>query len=293
MKLLSLVMTSCLLLASCNEDEFYEKDFIETFQDEYNRNNPTGDLETDLEIAQYNCAVAEEENDLESTTFIVDFPAAIECDFNEHGTGLADVNEAGNGPRIDAIITARIKQDHRINLPAGTTICDMDFNFPEQDMQYDDEIFLLVNNYVVMSSQNYSQSDKHPNGFLQNAIGLQEYDWSGRNGLFGLIYEWNRTDQYCLGIEPSDPEFAQKCSIPPTETYGQMKLEIPKEEIVKLGLLSENIVSENLETNIDFSFITTGDNDNGDCEHAAYSFEVNVKHVNIYQLQDQASTQNE
>lgn len=112
----------------------------------------------------------------------------------------------------------------------------MDFNFPEQDMQYDDEIILLVNNYVVMSSQNYVQSDKHPNGLAKNANGLQDYKWQGENALLGLFYGYDYTEPFCLGVDNDDPEWDKKCNIPRTETFGQMKLDIPKEEIVKLGL---------------------------------------------------------
>lgn len=291
MKTTFTLLLGLLVLVSCNEDEFLEKDYIETFQDRYNRENPTGDLENDFKIAQYNCEVAEEENDMEETTFRVDFPAAIECEFNEGGSGINDLNAQGNAPRIDALITARNKQDFSIDLSNGTTICDMDFDFPEQSMKYDDEIFLLVNNYVVMSSQDYSVSDKHPDGLKKNAIGLQEYDWTGANGLHGLDYIIDYTPKFCLGTDSSDPDFDEKCNIPATDTFGQMKLEIPNSEIVKLGILSEGVINEDTETNIDFSFITTGDNDDGDCEHAAYSFEVTVKHVNIYELAAEAAAE--
>lgn len=282
MKLTLLLCTLAMFFVSCQEEEFYEKDFIETVKDKYNKNNPTGDLASDLEQAQYNCDVAREENDMIQTTYIVDFPAAIECNFNEGGVGINDLNAEGNAPRIQGLVTARIKQDFAIDLPAGTTVCDMDFDFPEQDMEYDDEIILLVNNYVVMSSQNYSESNVFPTGFAVNQIGLQEYSWLGENGLHGLTYGWDLTPRYCLGVDNNDPDFDEKCAIPRTETFGQIKLEIPKEDVVKLGILTDEIMTPDTERSIDFSFVTTGDNDNGDCEHAAYSFEVTVSHVDIF-----------
>ena len=59
------------------------------------------------------------------------------------------------------------------------------------------------------------------------------------------------------------------------------KLDIPTEEIIKLGIASNK---KNVETNtkIKFNFISTGDNDNGDCERSAYSFKVTVKYLNNY-----------
>ena len=98
----------------------------------------------------------------------------------------------------------------------------------------------------------------------------------GENGLYDLFYSWDITPKYCLGLDESMPDYHNKCNIPKTETTGEIKLDIPKDQVVKLGVLSKNFTNPNLTTELDFGFVTTGDNDQGDCEHAAYSFNVTI-----------------
>ncbi len=269
----TILLTICLNLVSCKEEEFYEKGYIETLSDQYEL-----DKEKILK-AKKNCENAQEANQISSRIVTVNFPAAIECNFNETGVDVSDLNEDQNGPRLNQAIRAKVRQDFKIDIPAEDTVCDIEFDFPNQQMQYDDEIFLLLNDYVIISSQNYSQSDKHPNGLYINDWGLQEFNWLGDNALYDLHYDWDYTPKYCLGVSSDDPNYNEKCSIPKTETTGEMKLDIPKEEIIKIGVLS-NSQEEETNKELNFSFVTTGDNDNGDCEHAAYSFEVEVKYIN-------------
>lgn len=268
----SLCLASLVIFSSCKEEEFYEKANLETLADQYEL-----DKEKILKTKQ-SCDNAIANNSLNSRVVTINFPAAIECNFNEGGIGVSDLNDDLNGPRINQAIMAKVRQDFAVEIPAEDTLCDMEFNFPNQEMKYDDEIFLLLNDYVVISSQNYSQSDKHPNGLLTNEWGLQEFNWLGDNALYNLFYDWNYTSRYCLGVPANDPDFEQKCAIPRTESVGEMRLEIPKEEIIKIGVLSHGYETDDQSKEFNFSFITTGDNDNGDCEHAAYSFEVELKY---------------
>ena len=161
----------------------------------------------------------------------------------------------------------------------------MDFNFPEaQQIKYDDEIFLTVNNYVVMGSQDLSTGNGRSdfiNGLLLNAIGLVEYKWLGQNGMYDLPYVGNNgLSRYCLGVNASDPNFSQKCQIPPTDRVGTFKLDIPSEEIVKLGIMN-NSGKIDSNSNIKFSWISIGDNDNGDCETSPYGLDVDVEYVQL------------
>ncbi|MAX67885.1 MAG: hypothetical protein QF441_00560 [Bacteriovoracaceae bacterium] len=265
------------ILTGCKDEEFYEKEYIETLSDQYEKEKQR------ILDAQTNCKNAVEKNKLVSKIVKIDFPSAIECNFNETGVNADDLNEDMNGPRKNSAIRAKVRQDFKVDLEENITICDMNFDFPNQQMQYDDEIFLLLNDYVIISSQNYSKSDKHPNGLLTNTWGLQEFKWYGDNALYDLFYDWGYTSRYCLGVDPDDPNFDDKCSIPPTETVGAMRLEIPNEDIIKIGALAgaqeeAQESNENIE-DLNFSFITTGDDDAGDCEHAAYGFEVELKYI--------------
>jgi len=227
------------------------------------------------------CEDPEMMNKLIEKKFTINFPAAIECQFNETGTNENDLNEYLNGPRKNEKIRARIEQYTKITLPENGVICDMKFQFPNQKMLYDDEILLTVNNYVVMSSQNYSTQSgnaKYANGLKINADGLMEYNWMGDNGLYNLYYGTSVTPKYCLGLTNQDANYHERCSIPKTETRGEIKLDIPANEMIKVGLGAE-IGSNSNKKQISFGFITTGDNDNGDCEHAAYGFDVDIKYL--------------
>lgn len=205
-------------------------------------------------------------------TYTVNFPAAIECAFNEQGSTPADLNDEGNGPRINGWIMARIEQYQSVPFPDDATLCDAEFHFPEQTMHYDDEIFLTLNHNVLISSVNYSTAVSDPayaNGLEINDLGLMRYNWLGDNALYNLPYK--QTGKYCLGLSPSDPDYHQKCNIPSTDIQGQMKLDLPSNEAIKIGMSEKSYKME-------FGFITVGDNDNGDCEHSAYSFDVTMKY---------------
>jgi hypothetical protein len=282
---LSLLLVITTVLISCEEDEFFEKEYLQEVEDNYNEENQGEEETIDniIEEASYNCEVAEYENALKTHIITVSFPAAIECNFlgnNEDGVNGTDVNAAGNGRRVQAVVKARNEQSFKAELPANSTVCDMNFDFPNQMMEYDDEIFLLMNDYVLMSSQNYSEATTaYSTGLKVNDLGFQEYKWMGENGLYDLFYGWDVTPKYCLGVDSDDPDIGTKCNIPRTETVGEMKLDIPKDQIVKLGILSRNFTNPDLATEFDFGFVTTGDNDAGDCEHAAYSFNVTVQYI--------------
>lgn len=239
------------------------------------------DIGDEVEEVITKCTDAAANGQLLTQQVVVNFPAAIECSFNEEGQSAADINQYGNGPRENARIRARIEQYQSVNLPSEGTICDIDFNFPEQVMEYDDEIFLTMNNYVLMSSTNYSTQSgslDYINGLIINPSGLMEYKWMGENGLYNLYYNQDVTPKYCLGVSPLDPLYNDKCEIPATETFGQLKLDIPSTEIIKIGVSS--MANQNIpQSQIQFGFITTGDNDDGDCEHSAYSFDVTVTYL--------------
>jgi hypothetical protein len=215
------------------------------------------------------------------------------CDFNGGAnnnsnffstTDATKLNSAQNGIAQEGRIRARFHQESVFNLPTAGTICDLKFTFPETKMEYDDEIFLTINNYVVMSSQNYSLAsgaEEYASGLKINEYGLMEYNWlpneNGNNGLYNLKYGQKFTPKYCLGVDSTDEE---KCSIPPTQKEGILALDIPSKEIIKLGIAStKGDLNSNEKTQMNFGFITIGDNEPGDCEASPYHFDVEVWYV--------------
>lgn len=252
-----------------------------------------GDIPKDEDVQELalKCDEAKEKDIIITRPYKVNFsgsPKGYTCDFNDNATDVHDagqLNAALNGPRKNEKIRARLEQESKIILPQNATICDMKFIFPQQQaMKYDDEIFLTVNNYVVMASQDVSVNNGNQafvNGLFVNSLGLVEYKWLGLNGLYDLPYiGGNRLPRYCLGIDQADPNIADKCHIPPTDEIGTFKLDIPSDEIIKLGILSkEGEIKANSE--IKFGFISIGDNDRGDCETSPYQFDIEVKYIQL------------
>ncbi len=235
---------------------------------------PTGPF---IDAVKISCAEAEKKGSLVEYQTSVFFSESINCKFNEDG----------NGPRKDRRIRARSEQNYQISLPHKGKVCDIDFNFPEQRMKYDDEIFLLLNNFVLMSSTNYatnSGNQHYLDGLLVNNKGLQTYKWSGTNSLYDLYYGNNVTPKYCYGTNPSSLLYEQDCQIPPTDKFGQIKLNIPKEKIIELGVISDILEQGSSDlTELNFGFVSIGDNDDGDCEHSAFSFDIDIKYYIPYQ----------
>jgi hypothetical protein len=240
------------------------------------------EIDNEIDVTLLNCQDATLNGAIQTFTTQVYFPSAIECEFNEQGNNASELNSLGNGPRENQKIRARIEQSDIIVLPTLGKICDVDFSFPTQNMEYDDEIFLTLNNFVLMASTNYatnSGSNHYTNGLAVDSRGLQTYKWSGENSLYNLYYAPEVTPRYCHGLDSTSINYQEKCLLPATQTLGTIKLDIPKEKIVELAVVSDLMgQSSNQATALNFGFISTGDNDNGDCEHSAFNFQIDVKY---------------
>ncbi len=230
------------------------------------------EIVTKIENVKVSCANAEKNGDLISEPQPIFFKTMPECRWE------AD----GNYSRVNRLIRARQEQYVDINIPKNATLCDMSFNFPTQQISYDDEIFLTLGGKVLFSSQDYSVSSGNPkydDGLMVNSLGLVDYKWDGVNGLANLYYDWGVTSPYCLGVK--DEDMGSKCVIPKTETYGQFVLDIDKEHIIQIGQLSGlKFNSEEEEQKpLSIGFITIGDNDRFDCEHSDFGFSVDLKYM--------------
>jgi hypothetical protein len=201
-----------------------------------------------------------------------------------------DWTKGTNLSRIDLQIRARREQFVPLTGLGNGIVCSMNFEFPKQDMLYDDEIFLLYNNTVLTSSINYNQ-------YFGEKNGLSFYDWSK---IRGVKYSARERNSFCLG---RDTELGL-CSMPYTETAGSMVLSFHDELIYKISAAT-NIKLDALSTfsltagheryegqesavpgdftdkerGIGFTFVTLGDNDNSDCQHKPFEFTVNLKYI--------------
>jgi hypothetical protein len=168
--------------------------------------------------------------------------------------------EDDNLPRENGTMTARIEQVVSVVLPEGGVACDLAFDFQgidpssQQTMEYDDH-FLLMFNDVVLASNNAEVVDV----LEPDEDGLRLYDWSR---MVGGIFEFFETPNYCLGEE----EGLSDCTIPEPEQPGPISLSFEGELVDLLSFRALQVEA------FEFSFVTTGDNDNSDCSHEDFGF---------------------
>jgi hypothetical protein len=171
--------------------------------------------------------------------------------------------EEDNLPAEDGVFTARVETTEALALPTSSVICDVGYDFqpnPEESqvMQYDDH-FVLTFVDAVLATSNGQLAD-----LLPESDGIKTWDWSS---VAGVEIDWNDTSNWCLGQD----EGLSECTIPPTDTPGELKLDYDESLVAEL---SYRAVAAN---RVDFTFITIGDNDAAtDCSHNAFSFVVSV-----------------
>lgn len=159
-------------------------------------------------------------------------------------------------------VSARVEQTQKINIPENSAICNMQFQFLNQQFRYDDMFLLTFNDVILVSSYADVVSALPP-----SADGLLSYAWTG--GIAGRNWSGDNTP-YCLGVSSG----MGSCTIPVTEQTQTMSLNINADLITKISERQVN-ASEN-----QFKMITVGDDNPGvDCMHSGLNFNVNVTYV--------------
>jgi hypothetical protein len=178
-----------------------------------------------------------------------------------------DWGEGGNLDRDDAHVSAREEQLAALALPEGAVICDMAFDFAGVNggegtpMEYDDNFFLAFND-VVLAASYKPLVDVLP---VEDEL-YRVYSWGA---LAGQPFEFNDTTSYCLG----EDEGLASCDVPPPETRGLLQMAFAPEVANQLAFRAI------AEGRAEFNFITIGDNDDTDCFHEEFAFEVEVPFV--------------
>ena len=184
----------------------------------------------------------------------------------EASTGGCDWGEDENLDAAQGLVTARSSAFQTIELDAGQVACDMNFEFTDISSEYDpmmyyDDNFVFTFNDVVLATSYAPWVDE----FEQDGS-LAFYDWSD---IVGSEVEFSGVPSYCLGQD----EGLSDCRIPPPETGGVMALEFD-------DTLDTELAYRALEAGeIEFMFAAMGDNDNSDCYHEEFAFEVTVPYV--------------
>jgi hypothetical protein len=141
---------------------------------------------------------------------------------------------------------------------------------PNQKMRYDDEIFVLFDDFILASSKDYNSR------FGKRAT-FPIYNWAN---LVGAPYKSDASIPiFCI-------DGPGKCAIPKTETVGIMNLTVSKETVQKLALESgvrfeDKMAITGFPTGDHaIGMVTIGDNDSPqDCKHCALRFAIHATYV--------------
>ncbi|HET9239078.1 MAG TPA: hypothetical protein VFO10_17600 [Oligoflexus sp.] len=165
-----------------------------------------------------------------------------------------------NLSRKDGFIRAYLQQNQSITLPKGARLCGFSIEPTDSSMHYDDEMFFLVENRVLMATKDYTEY------FPKDGI-FSTFSWESlRNQVYN---QFDERGLYCVGGDDGLSE----CQLPPTDTTGSIELSISAELAANLATLLQN------EDVLNFSWVTTGDNDDSDCRHTDIKIPVTMHYV--------------
>ena len=230
----------------------------------------------DLQLA---CAAALKDGTLKLKVQSVLFPAKNDsCEFEKDN----------NLSRVDEVVRARREEFVDIPLTGMSRLCNVKFDAPKQNMKFDDEILLTLNQFVIAASQDYSSQSRdltgklvYPKGMAIDADGLVSYKWLPPQGLQNLTYFNSKLHKYCIGLDPKGANFETLCQIPKTDTNGSMQLSVPQEAFLKLAIKAGLVIDKQLQIapKARLGFITTGDNDDSDCRHLDFKMTVTFQYI--------------
>ncbi len=165
--------------------------------------------------------------------------------------GVGDNLEEQSG-----VMAARLEVTKSLDAPPDAILCSIRFRVPETNMYYDDWMYVLFNDVVVLSPSDWS-------GMLeQTPEGLLIYDWTHIRGQSG-----GSPPAYCPGA-------GSTCELPDTQVNGSISLEIDQDT---QRLLFDRAAALGRH---DVTVAATGDNDPPiDCDHSDFDLEVTYEYV--------------
>ena len=166
-----------------------------------------------------------------------------------------DWGKDGNLMPLDQFHQGRIQQIVAVDLPAGSTLCHVKFEFPKQQFRFDDHFWLTFNDVILAASIDYRDRFGVTNG-------LSLFDWKK---IAGTRWDTSREGVWCLG--------GAACSWPSTDTEGTISMDF------KTGTYYAVSARDRARTRHEFAFTTVGDNDATDCQHRPVTFSATLQYV--------------
>lgn len=145
-----------------------------------------------------------------------------------------------NDNKASGTYSARLERRFDIQIPSSRVVCSMDIDSRQQKFQYDDHLFLTLNNNVLVASRGIptGKFTKNPNGFFS-------YDWSKIRGTKAS------SDMICA----TDAT----CELPKTETTGLFSFKMSEDANKRLF---SSLAGQQISLNM---IITGDDNPPTDC----------------------------
>ncbi len=163
----------------------------------------------------------------------------------------------GNLGKLDGHVQAIEGQRATIELPANAQLCELGIGSVATTIQYDDFMLLTLNNQVLLTSNKDLLV-----GLKEDQIQAFTWDFSK---VRGKAINFNAAP-YCLGD-------SSLCNIPVTDVRGAFQFSI---DPASLGKLANNSTNK---TNLNFALYATGDNDDKDCWHTAFTLDFTLDYV--------------
>jgi hypothetical protein len=157
----------------------------------------------------------------------------------------------------DSHVSDFYRQVETFELPAGALACGLKLESTNDNIIYDDIMFMTLDSYLVFGSRT-ATTFKKKNGFVL-------YDW---NAIKGERLPRNEEKAHCA--------MGNECKVPATKTVGKFDVKISPVNARKLALELKG------KSSFDLKLIVTGDNDKkDDCQHSGASFKVTLKYVQL------------
>jgi len=166
--------------------------------------------------------------------------------------------QADNLGHTSGVMAARHEVSQLLEPPAGAVICSTEFEVPETSMYYDDQLYMLFNDVVILAPGDWS-------GLLPAEDDLLIYDWlliRGFNGNHPMGEVGGGSGVYCPGAN-------SVCELPDTQQNGSIDLELdaPTQQAV--------LERAALQGHYTVTVAATGDdNPSVDCDHSTFDLVV-------------------
>ena len=244
---------------------------------------PPVDPVTPVEI-KLACDKAAQDGLIKERNYDINFEPVLDCQWGLNGNRSRKQSN-------NCFFNARAEVKKSFILPVeAKRICDLKFNFLNNNLKFDDEMMVTLNDIVLLSSQDFSSSKiDNPNFRLsKDEHGLVRYNWL--NMFLAPYYKKNACSQsnkyiehYCLGYTYNSPEYNLNCKMPPTEVSGPMSVNLPKESIFKLsstlGFQFDSDFEVGKNKTLNLALVSFGDNDRFDCSQNGAALKVKVKYI--------------